>query len=41
MTADQIIVVAVLAYGIFIGYCLGRAHGYTRGANDFRDFYRR
>jgi ABC-type dipeptide/oligopeptide/nickel transport system permease subunit len=40
METNQIIVLAVLAYGVFIGYCLGRAQGYYAGANVARDIYR-
>jgi hypothetical protein len=34
------ILLVVLAYGAFLGYCLGRAQGYYRGANTARDIYR-
>jgi hypothetical protein len=35
------IVLIALAYGAFLGYCLGRYHGYNKGADMVRDFYRR
>lgn len=31
---DQtLVLLAVLAYGAFLGYCLGRAQGYYKGAD--------
>jgi hypothetical protein len=42
METNQIIaLVAVLAYGVFIGYCLGRARGYYKGAEMAQEIYRR
>jgi len=40
METTSIVLVLVLAYGAFIGYCLGRAQGYYAGANMARDIYR-
>lgn len=34
-------IVAVLAYGMFLGYCLGGAHGYSKGADMAANIYRR
>jgi hypothetical protein len=42
METNQIIqLVLVLGYGLFIGYCAGRAHGYTKGADMAANIYRR
>jgi hypothetical protein len=42
METNQIIVlVLVLGYGAFLGYCAGRAHGYSKGADMARDIYTR
>lgn len=41
METNQIIVLAVLAYGVFIGYCIGRAVGYSKGADMAVSIYRR
>jgi hypothetical protein len=42
METNQIIMlVVVLGYGMFLGYCLGRAVGYNRGADMVRAMYRR
>ena len=35
------IVLIALAYGAFLGYCLGRAHGYYKGAEMAESIYRR
>jgi hypothetical protein len=41
METNQIIVlVVVLAYGVFLGYCAGRAHGYSKGADMAANIYR-
>jgi ABC-type dipeptide/oligopeptide/nickel transport system permease subunit len=32
MESNTIIVLVALAYGAFMGYCLGRAQGYYKGA---------
>jgi hypothetical protein len=31
MESNTIIVLIALAYGAFLGYCLGRYHGYKQG----------
>ena len=41
MESPIIVVLLALAYGAFIGYCLGRAQGYSKGADMARAFYRR
>lgn len=42
METNQIIVVVlVLGYGLFLGYCAGRAHGYRKGADTIVEMYRR
>ena len=41
MESNTIILVAVLAYGLFLGYCFGRAQGYAKGADFARDVYRK
>jgi hypothetical protein len=41
MESTTITILAVLAYGIFLGYCLGRAVGYSKGADMARDIYRK
>ena len=33
MDSNIIITLIVLAYGAFLGYCLGRSHGYKEGAD--------
>ena len=33
MESTTILIVIALAYGAFLGYCLGRAQGYSRGAD--------
>jgi hypothetical protein len=37
------ITVALLAlgYGLFLGYCFGRAHGYYKGAEMAQEIYRK
>jgi hypothetical protein len=39
-TNQIIVVVVVLAYGAFLGYCLGRSHGYSKGADMAANIYR-
>ena len=41
MEANTIIVLVALAYGLFLGYCAGRAHGYSKGADMARAIYRK
>ena len=35
------IVLIALTYGAFLGYCLGRARGYYKGADMAESIYRR
>jgi hypothetical protein len=39
--AAPVLLLAVLAYGVFIGYCLGRAVGYFKGADFAASVYRK
>jgi hypothetical protein len=41
MELNTIIVLLAVAYGAFMGYCLGRAHGYKEGADMAVKIYRR
>ena len=41
METNTIIVLVALAYGLFLGYCAGRAHGYSKGADMARAIYRK
>ena len=41
MDSNTIIVLIALAYGSFLGYCLGRAQGYSQGAEMARAIYRK
>jgi hypothetical protein len=41
METNTIVILAVLAYGIFLGYCFGRARGYSKGADMAREIYRK
>jgi hypothetical protein len=41
MESTTIIVLAVLVYGGFLGYCFGRYQGYNKGADMVREFYRK
>jgi hypothetical protein len=41
MESNTIIVLVALAYGAFLGYCLGRAHGYSKGADMASEIYRK
>lgn len=41
METNTIVILAVLAYGIFLGYCLGRAVGYRKGADMAVEIYRK
>jgi hypothetical protein len=38
---NAIVIISVLAYGVFLGYCLGRAHGYYKGAAMAESIYRK
>ena len=41
MESTTIIALLALAYGAFIGYCAGRARGYSKGADFAAKIYRR
>ena len=41
METNTIIVLVALAYGLFLGYCAGRAVGYSQGADMVREIYRK
>ena len=41
MESHTIIVLLALAYGAFLGYCLGRAQGYYNGAQMAESIYRK
>jgi hypothetical protein len=41
MESNTIIVLVALAYGAFMGYCLGRAQGYYKGAEMAEGIYRK
>ena len=41
MESTTIIALLALAYGVFIGYCAGRAQGYSKGADMAREIYRK
>ena len=41
MESNTIIVLVALAYGAFMGYCLGRAQGYYKGAQMAESIYRK
>jgi hypothetical protein len=41
MESNTIIVLVALAYGAFMGYCLGRAQGHYAGAKMAESIYRK
>jgi hypothetical protein len=41
MESTTIVALLALAYGVFIGYCAGRAQGYTKGAEMAVKIYRK
>jgi len=41
MDSNTILILMALAYGVFLGYCLGRYQGYRNGAEMARAIYRR
>jgi hypothetical protein len=41
MESSAIIILIALAYGAFMGYCLGRYQGYKNGADIAREIYRK
>jgi hypothetical protein len=40
-TINSIIIVAVMLYGAFLGYCVGRAKGYDEGSKMVLEIYRK
>jgi hypothetical protein len=40
-TIDVLMILAILGYGIFLGYCAGRAKGYEEGADMVKEIYTR
>jgi ABC-type dipeptide/oligopeptide/nickel transport system permease subunit len=41
METTTIVALVALAYGAFLGYCLGRARGYYKGAEMAQEIYRK
>ena len=41
MESNTILVILALAYGAFLGYCAGRAQGYSKGADFASRIYRK
>jgi hypothetical protein len=41
METTTIMILVALAYGAFLGYCLGRAQGYYKGAEMAQEIYRK
>jgi hypothetical protein len=41
MDTSSMMLVAVLLYGAFLGYCFGRAVGYSKGADMAEKIYTR
>ena len=41
MESTIIVALLALAYGVFIGYCAGRAVGYSKGADFAAKIYRK
>jgi hypothetical protein len=41
METTTMMILVALAYGAFLGYCLGRAQGYYKGAQMAETIYRR
>jgi hypothetical protein len=40
-TIQGLVIVAVLLYGVFLGYCMGRAKGYDEGSKMVLEIYRK
>ena len=40
-TIQSLVLVGVLLYGAFLGYCAGRAKGYSEGADMVKEIYGR
>lgn len=38
-TINVLMVLTIFAYGIFLGYCAGRAKGYEEGADMVKEIY--
>ena len=41
MDSNTVLILIALAYGVFMGYCLGRAQGYSQGAEMAVKIYRK
>jgi hypothetical protein len=41
METTTMMILVALAYGAFLGYCLGRAQGYYKGAQMAETIYRK
>jgi hypothetical protein len=41
METTTMMILVALAYGAFLGYCLGRAQGYYKGAEMAQEIYRK
>jgi hypothetical protein len=41
METTTMMILVALAYGTFLGYCLGRAQGYYKGAQMAETIYRK
>jgi hypothetical protein len=41
METTTMMILVALAYGAFLGYCLGRAQGYYKGAEMVQEIYRK
>jgi ABC-type dipeptide/oligopeptide/nickel transport system permease subunit len=41
METTTIVALVAVAYGAFLGYCLGRARGYYKGAEMAQEIYRK
>ena len=41
MESTTVIALIALAYGLFLGYCAGRARGYDEGSKMVLDIYRK
>ena len=39
MESNTVLILIALTYGLFLGYCLGRAHGYSQGAKMARAIF--
>jgi hypothetical protein len=41
MDSNTVLIVIALAYGAFMGYCLGMSRGYSHGAKMVQEIYRK